>query len=197
MTPNQIIQQARAQFGESIALTVTAETFEQWVNASLKELYNDLPPSELRQLITEDPLALAGGAGTLPDAWDRVLEVKEGSVPLQPQPVNRIRAIDSNQFFPPIIPVWALSDKTLLVRPDTLLTVNVSHQDPPAVLAFPADGDTEITSVNSRWHIALVHLITSYAYQQEEDHSSATTWRNRYNQLVGQAQPAPADGEQG
>lgn len=197
MTPNEIIRRARAQFGEEVANSVQDVVFQEWVNSGFKELYNDLPSEELRPLITSGAVTLTAGEGAIPDAWDRVLDVRDtDGVPLLRQRQEIIRHIDSNQFFQPVQSVWALVDKTLLVRPTSVLSVEVTHQDPPANIVWPAGGDTEITFVNPRWHIAVVHLVTSYAYQQEEDHNSAAMWRNRYNQLVGQSQQPPPSEEQ-
>lgn len=168
-------------------------TFEDWVNAALLEVYNDLPPTELRPLISEDAVALVAGEGQLPTAWDIILAVKDVGVPALNVPPEYIQNIDSNQFFSPTQTVWSLSDDTILVRPTSLVSVDVAHRDRPTLIVWPAGGDTEITEVNERWHIALVHLITSYAYAQEEDHTSAEQWRARYLQQVSSAVAATGD----
>lgn len=197
ITPNEVIKRARTQFGEEVALTATATNFQEWVNNALLELYDDLPPSELRQLITETSVSLTDGEGSVPDTWDRVIDVKtDDGVPLLRLRPETVRHIDSNQFFTPSQTVWALLDSTILVRPTSVSSVLATHQDPPTTLEFPADEDTEITEVNKRWHIALVHLVTSYAYQREEDHNAAAHWRSRYNQLVGAVQPVPVEDDQ-
>lgn len=204
MTPQEVIQRARGHFGEDTALTVQDVTFREWVTDALRELYNDLPAEEVRPLITEESVSLdtdadsvGDGRGTIPDTWDRVLNVKIDGVPALRQRPETIRHIDSNQFFAPTQKVWALLDKTLLVRPKGDLSVMVTHQDPPTKITATTETN-EITEVNKRWHIALVHLVASYAYQQEEDHESAAAYKRRYQDLVRAAWRAagqPIDGE--
>lgn len=192
MTPNAIIALARQQFGEPVALYLADSVFQDWTNAALQELYDDLPGIELRQLISETSVALTAGSGTIPATWDRVLEVLDSSgTPLfrvPPEVITFIDATGSNPYMVPMVGAYVVIGQKLAVRPTSHASVNVQHQDPPAPIDFATAGDTELTVVNARWHPALVHLVTSYAYQQEEDHNAAAHWRSRYNQLVGQSQ---------
>lgn len=195
MTPNEIVALARAQFGEGTALSVDDPTFQSWVNQALKELYTDVDPELLRNLIDETSLTLTAGSATMPQTWDRVREVLDPDgtplFPVEPETITFIDATAGNPYMVPMVGAYARVGQRLVVRPTTIPSVLVQHQDPPAEIDFtPTTGnaDAELTSVGAHWHAALVHLVTSYAYQQEEDHNAAAHWRSRYSQLVGAPQ---------
>lgn len=199
MTPNQIIAQARVQFGERTAITLADSEFQGWVDGALKTIYNDLPSSEFRNLVSEDTISLVAGEGVVPDSWDRLLDARDADVPLRAVAPDVLAHIDTNRFYAPTQPVWAAVGKTVFVRPTTLASITVVHQEPPPSIVWTgttANADSELTSVNAKWHPALVHLVTSLAYQQEEDHNAAAMWRNRYSYAVGQTgQPTPPSEE--
>jgi hypothetical protein len=192
VTPAEIISLARRQFGESEALTITDVTFQDWLNLALKELYTDLHPDLLRNLIGEDPLTLTAGTVTLPAEWDRVREVlRSDGTPLfhvPPEVITFIDATAGNPFMVPMVGAYSRVGQRLAVRPTSITEVIVQHQDPPAPVVFPGGATSELTAVSAHWHAALAHLVTSYAYQQEEDHNASAHWRSRYSGLVGAPQ---------
>lgn len=190
MTPNEIVTLARTQFGEATALTISDATFQAWVNQALRELYTDVRPDLLRDLITEDDVVTApSGNALIPPEWDRIMEVVDpAGTPLyrvDPEVITFIDATATNPFMVPPVGSYALVGQRLSVRPKSTANVTVQHQDPPAAIDFGTDGDNPLTVVEEHWHAPLVHLVTSYAYQQEEDHNAAAHWRGRYASLVG------------
>lgn len=191
MTPDGIIALARTQFGEETALMFSAAQFQTWFNAALKEAYNDLPDVAMRRVVSHTPTGLTAGEAPIPDTWDRIHGAEIGGAALIPVDPGTIRIIDSNPYMDPIVAVFSTYGKTLSVRPTSITSVDVVHQEAPEDIVFPAGGLVELADVDERWHPALAHLITSYAYQTEEDHTAAAHWRGRYAALVGQADPPP------
>lgn len=187
LTTDEVIKRARSHFGEDTPLTVQDTTLREWVNDAIKVLYDQLPPTELRGLITTDSLALSSGAGVIPSTWDRIIEVADDvSVPLHMVNPEVIRAIDLGTFWLPEQTVYAMTHTHVLVRPDTVLSVEVDHMEPP-VLIGSGDTGTDIeslTGINARWHAALVVRLTAYMYGQEEDWTSANPHYELWNQLI-------------
>lgn len=197
MTPQEIIQRARGHFGEANELTLLDVTVQEWVNDAMKELYDVLHatrrPEELRTLLTTDTVSLTSGQAALDEEWDELVSVKSGEHELARVTPAMIRHIDSNQFFQPTQTVWTERENTLYVRPTSVASVQVVHLEPPARLVFPGALTTEIEAFSPRWHIALVWLVTSYAYAQEEDLAQANHYRGRFADLLG-VQPTGAAG---
>lgn len=182
MTGNDIIALARLQFGEATALTLSDSDFQEWVNTALVELYNDLPISELRQLQSISTVSLTNGNGTFTTSWDRILAVLIDGVEIPQVPWTAIQWMDTFGYGRPEQAVWAQSGSNLAVRtPGTLpSSVSVRHMEPLQVSNFASP-----LTISDRWLAALAHLVTSYAYGQEEDHESAAMWRARYLSAVG------------
>lgn len=191
MTPDAIITMARIQYGEPVALIVSDESFEAWLNAAIKEAYNDLPAESMRRVVVSTEVALTAGVGDIPSEWDRIHDVTFAGAAIPRVDPESIVLISTNPFLEPFTPVYSITGTEIIVRPTTVTEVRVVHQEPPADIDFTADGDSELTTVDPRWHPALAHLVTSYAYQQEEDHNAAAHWRGRYAAQVGQAAPPP------
>lgn len=189
MTGEEIIERARVHFGEVDELTVTDETFQGWVNDALQELYTQLyisvPSSELRPLVREESLSFSSGAADVPEDWNRVVAVRSGGVDLHEVAPEVIAHIDTNRFFEPTQPVWATRDNTVWVRPQRG-SATVAYLAPPDVVT---DFGAEIGAFSPKWHPALVWLVTSYAYAQEEDLAQADHYRGRYLRAVRQPEP--------
>lgn len=197
MKPIEVVQRARTHFGEEDANTILDITFKQWVNDAMKELYGTLylyfPPEELKPFISEDTQTVTDGAITVPDLWDQVLSVKDSAgVLLYQLPPESIRAIDRHMMFTPTQKVWAQRDNVIWVRPDDIVEVTVSRLQPPTPLdTTETTGDFETDSADievftPRWHQALVWLVTSYAYAQEEDLQQAEHYRGRFLGMLPQ-----------
>lgn len=187
LTTDEVIKRARSHFGEDSPLTVLDTTLREWVNDAIKDLYDALPSTELRGLITETSLSLSSGAGPLDSSWDRVVEVTDPeSVPLHMVNPEIIRAIDLGTFWEPAQTVYALTHTHVLVRPTSITSVNVAHMEPPALITSSETGtDIEtVTGVNARWHAALVVRLTFFMYGQEEDWQSAEPHLNLWSQLI-------------
>lgn len=195
MNANAVIKRARIQFGEAAALSVQDVTFQEWVNSAIKELYTHLLPmhldraDELRPLIDEQTLTLTAGKTEIPNTVDRVIDVigSDGVSLLRVTP-QIIRAIDTNLYYGPVQDVYALRDKDLWVRPTTTATVDIAHLSPPAEVTDFAPGGADLLplcGILSHWHIALVHLVTAYAYAQEEDVQQAALYRQKFDAMIG------------
>lgn len=197
MTPDQIVALARTQFGEETEQTLTDLQFEAWLNAAIKEAYNDLPAEAMRRVVVSSAVTITAGTGSLLDEWDRIHDVTFAGATLPRVEPEALALIDANPFLAPFTPVYSLVGTDLFVRPTSVTEVRVVHQEPPGDITLALDGGVELADVDPRWHPALAHLVTSYAYQQEEDHNAAAHWRGRYAAQVGQASPPPAVPDQG
>lgn len=196
MKGEAIIERAREHFGETTALTVLDTTLEAWVNNAATELYGHLtaflPSEDLRPWVKEGSVSLTDGEGTVDGTWDRIVNVKDdGAVLLQVAP-ETISLIDTNPMWETLQGIWAEREKTLWVRPTSVLTVDVARLAPPDTIT---DFSVEVTEVHSKWHEALVWLVTSYAYAQEEDLASSDHYRGRYLRLIGTPERTPEGGQ--
>lgn len=187
LSTDDVIKRARSHFGETTELSVLDTTLREWVNDAIKDLYDALPATELRGLINESSLSLSSGAGPLESTWDRVVEITDSdSVPLHMVNPEVVRSIDLGTLWEPSQTVYALTHTHVLVRPTSVLSVNVAHMEPPALIGS-ADTTTDIetlTGINARWHAALVVRLTAFMYGQEEDWTSAEPHLNLWSQLI-------------
>lgn len=184
MTPDEIVELARVQFGEETALTVTDESAREFFNAAVMELYEDLPPDRMKPLMTTQSVALTSGKGDVVDTWDKILAVYVDGVPAHAIPRQAIQAHDYSQFFESPVPVFHLDDTHIWVRP-TGSTCELVTIDPPSTIDTSTGDDTEYTDFENIWHTALADLITSYMYAQEEDAQQAQLYYNAYSQKLG------------
>ena len=190
MTGDEIIAQARLNFGEREAATLTDPEFEKWLNDALQELYRTLylvlPDEELKFFLEESTETLVNGATSIPETWDRIADVRvEGNsiTYLLPEHFPRI---DSGKYFIPLVPVWTIHTDRIWVRPDDTPEIEVSYLERPSPIT---QFDTELTKVPHDWHPSLVWLVTSYAYAQEEDLQQAEHYRSRFAATL----PQPAE----
>lgn len=191
MTPTEIITLARSHFGEPTPLTVDADTARDYLNASIRELYEDLPPDRLKGLLTEESVTLTAGEGDIDPTWDKIVELYVDGLPAHAVGRESIAHNDYNQFFESPVPIFHLDDSHVWVRPTTS-TVEVVHIDPPAELV-EADDDVEFTDIEDIWHPALADLVAMYMYAQEEDAQQSELYRNAYQQKLGMLlAPEPA-----
>jgi hypothetical protein len=191
LTTDEVIKRARGHFGEETPLTVQDTVLREWINDAIKDLYDQLPPTELRGFIANDTLSVgSGGSADLLDTWDRVLEIRDSAgVPLHLVSPEVVRSIDLGTFFMPAQTVYALTRKTVLVRPSSVSTIYIDHQEPPPLITATQTGDNieTLTGLHARWHNALVMRMTQYMYGQEEDWSSAQAFQQTWNSLIQSA----------
>lgn len=179
MTGDEIIALARANFGEETALTVSEQTSEDFVNAALQELYNDLPVERLKNLLTESTVTMASNKGPIDNAWDQVIEVYVDDLPAVMVPRDVIQNADHNSLFAPPIAICHVDNSHVWVRPSG--TVKIVHLDPPDAIS---DFTAEVTDFSELWHSAIAMLVTSYMYAQEEDSTQAQHYRSEYSQSL-------------
>lgn len=183
MTPAEIIALARAQFGELTALTVSAQDARDMLNGAILELYEDLPPSRLKNLLTVTAVALTSGKGSIDPLWDKVIEVYVDDNPAFLVDRAVIAAHDYSQFFTSPTPIAHVDDDSVWVRPTTGVC-SVLHLDPPEEVTAANEG-TEYSSVSDVWHPALADLVTAAMYAQEEDITQMEAYRASYMQRLG------------
>lgn len=192
MTPQEIIALARAQFGEANALTVTATTARDFLNAAIKETYEDLPPSRLKNLISETTVTLTAGKGSVLATWDKILEVYADNIPCMMVSREVIHQHDYSQFFASPTPICHIDDKNVWVRPTTS-TCKVLTLSIPTEVTSGNEG-TEYTGLDKVWHPALADLVTAAMYAQEEDAAQADQYRKAYQSKLGMLlAPEPAE----
>lgn len=186
MTGDEIIAEARTNFGETTELTVLTTTFENYVNTALRELYSLLSIAELEVLAQDSTVTVTAGKGPLPAELDHMLSVSVGGAPAQMVPIDVISTIDRSAFFETFVPVAASDGETLWVRPSATASAVVTHIDPPATITdFTAD------VALPKWHAALVLFVTAFAYAQEEDKGQAQHYRNEALSLINRTSTAP------
>lgn len=192
MTPSAIIDLARAQFGETNALTVTATTARSFLNAALMELYEDLPSERMKNLLTDANVTLdPNGRGDVLDTWDKVVELYLYGIPAQPVPREVIQAHDYNEFFESPVPIFYADESHIWVRPITA-TCTVVFLSPPTQVTT-VNESAEYTDIEESFHPALADLVTSKMYAQEEDPTQAEWYRNTYQQKLAMLlAPEPA-----
>lgn len=182
MTGDEIIELARSHFGESSASTVTDAQAIEYLNTSLMELYNDLPPERMKALIDEDTIVLDDGRHVVDNQWDRVLNVYVDGVPASLVPLTSIQAIEYSTLFEPSVPVFSITDESLLIRP-TGGTITVTYLTPPEAVT-DATSDSELTQFEPFLHPALALMTASLMYAQEEDTQQAAYYRGEYHQML-------------
>ncbi len=141
MTGDEIIALARANFGEETPLTVSEDTSLDYLNVAAQELYNDLPPERMKNLLNEDEVVMASGQGPIDNTWDQVLEVYVDDVPAAMVPREVIGNADYNTLFAPHIPIFHADLSGILPWPSSLLpTCMLRKRIPPRLLT--TEGNT-------------------------------------------------------
>jgi hypothetical protein len=186
MTGNDIIAEARRNFGETTTLTLTDVDFQRWVNTALRNLYALLPLPELEVLAQESTVPLVAGRGPLPATLDHMLSVMVDGVPAEIVPMNTVQVIDRNPFFDTFVPIATTDGENLWVRPATAPAADITYiAPPPAITNFSAP------VVLPKWTSALVLFTTAFAYAQEEDKGQAQHYRNEALALINRTYTAP------
>lgn len=185
MTGDQILTEARVNFGELSALTLTDANLKAYVNTALLELYVLLPVAELEVLAVDTTVALTAGKGKLPTTHDHLLSVAVAGVVAQSVPVDVISTIDS-PFFETFVPVAASDGENLWVRPASNTSCIVTEIVPPTAITNFA-----LAVILPKWHAVLVLLTTALAYAQEEDAGQAQHYRNEALALINRTFTAP------
>ena len=184
MTGDEAVTLVRTNFGEATAATLSDAEIQDWIDQAAQQVFNLLPPGELRTRINEDSVAAGGGEVDIPTDWDKIVDVLDasGSV-LQQVHFNVISAIDrfsAGGYFQPDESVWAQIGNVIYVRPDpTPSSITIRHTERPTPVAtWGNDLETE-AGIPLNYHGVLVDLATSYAYAQEEDERQAGEYLNR------------------
>lgn len=183
MTPVQIIALARIQYGETDPNTVTANAARDFLNSAVKELYEDLPPSRLKNLLTQAAVVLTSGRGDVLTTWDKVVDLYVDNTPAIQVSREAIFQHDYSQYFSSPVPIFHVDDKYIWVRP-TASTCHITFLAPPAAITAGNEG-VEFTGLDAVFHPALADLTTSFMYSQEEDVQQAELYRNAYQQKLG------------
>lgn len=187
MTGDDIIAEARRNFGETTALTLTDPDFQRWVNTAQREVYSLLPLNEVDVLAETTTVTLTSGKGDLPPTLDRLLSVTVADVPAYPVPLETIQAFDASPYFTPYAPAFTQDGESIWARSaaGNPTSVTVTHVDPPAEIT---DFTAEVAL--PKWHAVIVLLVTALAYAQEEDKGQAQHYRNEALALVNRGQGA-------
>lgn len=184
MNVGEIVSEARSNFGETDALTLTDAQFLEWVNTALYETYTILPELELVPELGEThELTLTDGRGTLPDDVDVLVTVRVGGVPSQQMPPTAFDRMDRNPFLAPLGPVYATDGRFLWVRDSggsLPSSVDLTIIRPPARVTEDSD-----EPALPKWHGVIVLFVTAFAYAQEEDKGQAQHYRNEALALLG------------
>ena len=193
MTPAEIITLARTHFGELTALTVSVASARSYLNAAIKELYEDLPVDRLKPLLNDEAISLTAGKGDIPSNLDRVVEVYVDNIPAVAVPREVITTSDYGNLFAPAFPVIHIDSSHIWVRPVSTNTVAITYLQAPTVITAGNEG-SEITEIPVPFHESLSYLVASYMYAQEEDVQQAQWYRNEYmNRLMSLSQQAVAE----
>lgn len=186
MTGDEIIDKARVDFGEKSASSLTSDDMKGLLNKAIQELYTWLPPTENTQSIDTSSVSLTNGAGEIPETWDKVLEVSDNTGPLTSVDQPTITNIDRlGDYFSPETPVWYFDGERIFVRP-VVSSVTVTFTSPPSKITnFTA----EVSQIPLNYHTALVHLVASLAYAQEEDIEQAEHYRGAASAQVASRLP--------
>lgn len=189
MTGDEIVAEARLNFGELTALTIQDADLERWVNTALREVYSLLPVTELEVLAETSAVALTSGKGDLPAELDHLLSVAVNGTPAHPVPLEAVQAMDSNPYLAPYVPVFTQDGEALWAREQagSPASVDVTFIKPPAEVSNFA---SEV--VLPKWHAAVVLLVTALAYAQEEDKGQAQHYRNEALALINRGQGVTA-----
>lgn len=194
MNVEEIIRQARVNFGETDPLTITDDAIIDWINTSLDTVYGLLPQGELIPELSETyPLSLTDGSGELPEDLDVLLSVRvDGSYAMEVSK-EAIDRIDHNPFLAPLGPVFYTDGRDLVVREDAGTvpsSVDLSIIRPPSHVTETTD-----EPALAKWHPAIVLLVTARAYGQEEDQRQAMHYRNEALALLGRGNPETPEQE--
>lgn len=186
MTGNEIIAEARTNFGERTALMFSDAEFEAWLNSAVRETYNLLPLAELEVLAETATVTLTDGVGPLPATLDHLLSVQVDNVPCQLVITDDVGVIDANPFMTPYVPVATADGEDLWVRHTfPVPSAQVTFIQPPSTIT---DFTAEV--VLPKWHAAMVLFVTGFAYAAEEDIGQAQHYRNTALALIGRGSEA-------
>lgn len=181
MTGTEIIALALLHYGDSGSTYVSATDALQYLNEASLELYGDLPPAYLVNLMTATAeLTNAGGAIPIDDAWDKIVEVYVEDTPAVQVTYDVIASADFNDYFSPSTPIYHVDTSTIWVRP-VASGVIVTYLSPPSEIT---DASLEITDLDPIWHPVLAVLMASYMYAQEEDSQQAQHYKTIYQQKL-------------
>ena len=187
MTGNDIIAEARLNFGEPTALTLTDTDFQKWVNTALFELYELLNLSELEVLAETSTVTLTDGKGPLPADLDHMLSVQVANTPVHILGMDAPSVIDQNPYMAPYVFIGTTDGETLWIRGVTEpATADVTYIAPPDRIT-----DFDQTVVLPKWHPVIVLFTTAFAYAQEEDKGQAQHYRNEALALINRTYTAP------
>lgn len=181
MTGDEVIALAREFFGEPTANTVSTTAAKDYLNTALLELYNDLPPNRMRDRLSVDSVALTTGQGSIPNTWDRIVDIYVNDIPTFLVDRHVVYSAQELTYFEPSVPIAHFNEESLWIAPMAAGTVKVVHLEPPTLIATTSD---EITEFKEQWHKALALLIASYMYAQEEDSAQAQYFKGEYQQML-------------
>jgi hypothetical protein len=189
VTGDEIIQEARLNFGEKAALTLADTDLKQWVNTALRELYSLLSLADLEVLAKTAAVALTAEKGPLPATLDHLLSISSAGAPVPLVDPGIITATDMSPYHRPAFTLAATDGETLWVRTPVGVTatgVDVTYIEPPAAIT-----DFALPVVLPKWHAVLVLFVTALAYAQEEDKGQAQHYRNEALALINRTFTAP------
>lgn len=192
MTGVEVIELARALFGEIEPNSVTEGQARDYLSAALRELWVDLPASDLRGLIESNSLTLTSGKAPIDSSWERILEVYVDGIPaLQ---VNRevIANTDFGTFFAPGVPIYHIDESNVFVRPDSASSAELFYLPPPPRVT--SVNETDELDIAQGFQEAAAFLTASYMYAQEEDAAQAQLFRSEYtNRIMSVSQQAASE----
>lgn len=195
MTPTEIVELARVHFGERDALTISAPEAITFVNAAIKEIYEDLPVDRLKELLDTETVSLTGGKGDVPSNLDRIVEVYVDDNPAVAVPREVITTADYGSLFEPAFPVVHVDSSHVWVRPSDIDEVDLEYLQAPTLIDSGNTGD-ELTEIPISFHGALAFLVASYMYAQEEDVQQAQWYKNEYMaNITSMSSQVQGDGE--
>lgn len=180
MTGNEIIAQVRRNYGDADVNFIPDAALEGWLNQAVQEVYTFLPPSDMRECIESDSVAInaSTGRGTIPDTWDHIVSVygsTDGELIRLPSHFTNSMA-NLSAYFTPDAGGYAIDGNQLLVTPFDIGTVTVQYLAQPDEIT---DFSSEVAGVPTRYHPTLVDWVTSLAYASEEDAQQASFYANR------------------
>lgn len=184
MTGAEVIELARSLFGEVTPNTVSEGQARDYLSAALRELWGDLPASDLKPLIEVDNVVLNAGQASVTNTWERVIEVYVDGQPALRVNKEIINNADYGAFFAPAIPIFYMDETNVFVRsPDNgAASVDIYHVQPPPRITVGNEGDE--LDISTGYQEAAAFLTASYMYAQEEDPGQAQLFRSEYTNRI-------------
>ena len=191
MKVGEILSRVRANYGEKDPLLISDEQLVEWLDTSIRELFVEVPPNELRTSaeILDDSdfpaVALVSGLYGISEETHHVYSLfdKNTAVPLRRVTPQVLASIDLKSYSEPLVGVYSMYVSSFAVRPtDAEFFAEVLKVPDP--LDPSEDMDKEVTSVPKVWHSALVHKLTYLLYAQEEDVNQAHFYHSLYQQML-------------